>query len=51
VGQNISFLVTAGVAAGSPPAALLVLEEVLSSNIAQFVLPLPDPTSECLFLR
>ncbi|KAF6251447.1 hypothetical protein COO60DRAFT_1644960 [Scenedesmus sp. NREL 46B-D3] len=42
VGDTITYLVTAGVAAGSPPAAVLVLEEVLDSSVAEFVLPLPD---------
>ncbi|KAF6251455.1 hypothetical protein COO60DRAFT_616969 [Scenedesmus sp. NREL 46B-D3] len=43
VGDPITYVVTAGVAAGSPPAAVLVLEEVLDSNVAEFVRPLPEP--------
>jgi hypothetical protein len=46
VGDSITYLVTAAVAAGSPAAAVLVLDEVLSSNVAQFVEPLPDSNSE-----
>ncbi|KAF6248249.1 hypothetical protein COO60DRAFT_1630711 [Scenedesmus sp. NREL 46B-D3] len=42
VGDTITYLVTAGVAAGSPDAAVLELEEVLDSTVAKFVEPLPD---------
>ncbi|WIA44534.1 hypothetical protein OEZ86_007268 [Tetradesmus obliquus] len=42
VGENITFVVTAGLAAGSPAAAVLVLDEELSSTDVQFVLPIPD---------
>jgi hypothetical protein len=47
IGDSITYLVTAGVAANSPVAAVLTLTEVLSSTAAQFVEPLPDGNSEC----
>jgi hypothetical protein len=48
VGTPIIYTVTAGVAPGNPAAAVLTLVEQLDSTKAEFVQPMPDPSSEWL---
>lgn len=44
VNSPFTFVVTAGLVAGSPPAATLTLTEQLDSGQAAFVQPMPDPS-------